>query len=338
MKCHKASFWAHKKMCRDVGRQRSEVDRIGNLLKSCKIQQEDSPVNLFETSIGRFESLRTWQDPQPSAYLDALNDLMNEIWWFADSEMQWEAYEVVLDFHLEILRLGHTDPLRIRWQAPFALMIVDRDMDAYNFIKWWMKPQNQRPLKSNAKKGEWIYSIDQNRAEIVTGTELNTELAFLVALVGIKMRIVIEVEEKIKPYEAFIEILGESSVDSVGQELLNCSLAMEHIKKFVFGLKMNYEEPEDFLLRQKNILQKYLYATNEANETILPALVNPDPLMGQGRTNEYQRGSVNEAALVMRFTFRFFAFIPGAKMVIRRFLHPNLPIDDPMPPYNCSLE
>ena len=47
-------------------------------------------------------------------------------------------YEQGLAHYMELLRLCHGDNMGVRFEVPFILLSLNRDQDAYDFIKWWM--------------------------------------------------------------------------------------------------------------------------------------------------------------------------------------------------------
>ena len=74
-----------------------------------------------------------------------------------------QALKAALDHTLELLRLVHKDKLSLRNVAPFFMLDLDRDEDAYNFIKWWLTidPDSHWDNIPKSQPGEWLYLRDQ---------------------------------------------------------------------------------------------------------------------------------------------------------------------------------
>ena len=156
-------------------------------------------------------------------------------------------FEAALAHYLELLRLTYTprfgDQLELRHKVPFILLLLNRDQDAYNFIKWWA---NIIPLgdfdfdpRPKAKKGEWIYLVGQDIFEDLFSSvpqyHKSSDLTFVLALFLIKSRIVQKWESAHQKLEAFVKAVSESG--AIGQKLCQTDLVMDRIKDFVLPFK-----------------------------------------------------------------------------------------------------
>jgi len=196
-------------------------------------------------------------------------------------------YEIALAHYLELLRLIHGDNLGIRDKVPFLLLALNRDEDAYNFIKWWetIDPDGHydwgEPPAS--QEGDWLYLKGQDINENLL-TNINC-LPFLAALALIKARIILTCEIAEKEFQTFQEVLQTGS--SINQKLLCNIPALTKIKRF---LGCN-----DALLReQKQQLEVCLNAIQRTNPYFLKAVVNPRPILDMEPPQYTQRGTVSE--------------------------------------------
>jgi hypothetical protein len=72
------------------------------------------------------------------AHFKARTKLANTYWIAAyDSEVK-EVWEKSLSHYLEILRLDVSDPSFVRFRVPFILLYINRDNEAYSFIRYWL--------------------------------------------------------------------------------------------------------------------------------------------------------------------------------------------------------
>ena len=66
--------------------------------------------------------------------------------------------------------------------------------------------------------------------------------------------------------------------------------------------------------------QKKLKRTSGRNKVVLPALLNPDPLLSQEQPNAYSRNSPEEAYLIVKDAVTILDAIPQAKQHITDFV------------------
>jgi hypothetical protein len=282
--------------------------------------------------------------------------LTDTIWKYADKNGLFEPYEFVLAEYQELMRLAHGDNMGIRNFAPFAWLNLGKDDDCYNFIKWWVEIDSEgnydwgEPPQS--REGDWLYLTGQDKMEYLETVQddlttlVKHKSAFTlertimmfcsqVALIAIKVNIIDDLETKISEYEAFTSALDKNSEDSALRKVRTTDLVMDDIKTKIFGSKMRH--PEQVLEEQKEHLKSYLSHTKKANVTMLPALLNPKPLLAEPEPMSYGNGSVAEVANILRFAASYFLRHHSAQKAIRKFLYPELDLDAPLPVYECGI-
>jgi hypothetical protein len=154
-------------------------------------------------------------------------------------------------------------------------------------------------------------------------------------LIAIKVNIIDSLETKMIEYKAFITALDENPEDTALRQVRNRDLVMDDIKNRIFGTKMR--SPEKVLKEQKKHLESYLRQTEKANQTMLPALLNPVPLLSQPRPEFTTSGSVAEAAHTLRAAARYFLRHRSAQLAIRKFLYPKQDPNVGLPLYDCQI-
>jgi hypothetical protein len=157
---------------------------------------EDDAVaeNLFDTRAGDFGGFDETQN-----YMEARTHLADSYWTAAyDSEVK-EVWEKALFHYLELLRLDASYKCEVRFRVPFILLYLNRDDEAYAFIRYWLNFGNQDydevvARHGRSHEGDWMYPFEPNCRFLDIFKECpNTEdlmEPYIVALAVIKLRIV----------------------------------------------------------------------------------------------------------------------------------------------------
>lgn len=125
---HQTGDWAkHKAFCNQVRRARASVTKEEGLIRDA-IEDDWTPANAFETSVGRFWGFRNTRKYMTARF--ALADLIGNV------GSQDGAVEA-LDHLTDMLRLCHKDNQGLRDHVPSLMLRLDRDQECYDFIKWW---------------------------------------------------------------------------------------------------------------------------------------------------------------------------------------------------------
>ena len=142
------------------------------------------------------------------------------------------------------------------------------------------------------------------------------DLGLLVGLIGVKMMIINGIEKGQKSFHAFQELLEGAPKGSAARRLLEPqnSPIMDTIGSYVVGMSKELQK------KQYLLLYKYMERAKANNKTILPALLNPAPLMSQVEPTRFLKGSVEEARVTLECSWLFFQVCPGAGKRIKQFL------------------
>lgn len=209
--CQKEDFGRHKVSCRIIKNLTVTVDKQAEYLHHCPLGlcKEDT-VDVFKYYVGKF-----WAIGETSEYCMARRDLAGAIFNAGIDTGSKPMLEIALGHYLELLRLIHSDDMGIRLRLPFLLMELDRDEDAYNFIKWWetIDPDGNFDWDEAppSREGDWLYLTNQNIYEDLLNlmTPKNVKcivyVHFMVALVLIKARILLKATEEMKDQEKHLK-------------------------------------------------------------------------------------------------------------------------------------
>lgn len=312
--CQKSDFANHKSLCKKIQKLTTAMKEEGDAL-----QEIDGYEEVFtDDSVGRFWGLFETRD-----YMRARLRLANELYDFAcqANPPQLHYWNCMLEHYQEMLRLCMSDNLGLRSRFPFLLLEMNRDDDAANFVIYWLNQQRSDDEDShdetvsrheNSSEGEWIYPkvIDARFINILEPFMYeNTkyiDLSMLVAAACIKMRLVaIEMsqEQTMKAFNSSKLGVQASPVNHIVESMLPAS--------------------DKRLKGQRYQLDKLLDIIHQNNPAVLPALLNPDPLLNQPRPGSYGLGDASEAYFVVENAVRIWNRIPGASQILEKRCGPT---------------
>lgn len=192
--CQKRHFKDHRSLCKRIGGETDIVELMTFPLQHLPLD-DDSVGNLFETHLGEFGAVDVAHD-----YLEALSNLANSYW---NAAYEWEVREIwekSLFYYLELLRVDVAHQCETRFRVPFILLYLNRDDDAYCFIRYWLNfggEDDDEILARHARsrEGDWLYPVERNcryndlLEECPKEDELKFTLPYMVVLAIIKLRI-----------------------------------------------------------------------------------------------------------------------------------------------------
>lgn len=340
--CQKEDWNEHRTPCKRIQQFQQVVEREAAVLRhtNAHIIGPAPPENLFETHVGSFWGMFDTRD-----YMRARLRLADEIHDLAWEYETVQAWEQAIQHYQEMLRLCASDNLGLRGRFPFLLLNVNRDDDAFDFIRHWTKrlhgsydngdddddadadrhgneeddeqeEEDDNPVESihrNSSEGDWIYPRNPDCRfldlyEEMTG--INTryqELNTLVALAVIKMRLVAAWEAQKRTIQLFRATpQGARIHPSVGSVLT----------EMISGDGSLQAKMAD----QRRQLDRILDIIQENNPTVLPGLLNPGPLLSEPEPMSYTHGSPEEAYFAVAYAKRSWARIPGALALLQERL------------------
>ena len=293
------------------------------------VQQEESRIrsapgdDVFVSNAGEMWG---WTDTIP--YMEATFALADCYWRAAFECEIKQVWEKALFHLLEHLRQGALDQYAARSRVPFILLSLNRDDDAYTFIKYWVQIHIASRKDAdviyhaheNTEVGDWIYPPVEKDCryldlfdEIPNADPQEVEVHFLVALVIMKLRIV---------------AVHNSAVQSL-------DLAM----KGTSGRRIQEVQPtiQEMLVRDDvNVDRQWeqvvllLDTIHRLNPSMLPAILNPKPLLDQPMPTECILGQPSEAYRTVVDCRRCFYRVPSASTVLEKRFGSN-------PSYNSNL-
>jgi hypothetical protein len=301
-KCQEADYESHKSLCVSIARTLKKVNKLTSPLRNTINDIFLEPQNFFESQVGLFG-----QFYESQAYLTTRRELV-ELYAQAGNILETKCvWEKALSHALELLRLDFRDVNNTRYAIPFILLNLNRDDDAFDFIRYWM---NNHHFES--QEGEWIYPRNENCRyldifkEVSWVNDRNATLAFLVALLIIKFRIV-------ATYDATCGSIDLAFGTSNGQRIQEIQCTVKEM--LLDETLMNIENQREQVERLVNVIHR-------RNAIILPAILNPVPLLGKK-----WRDAPDEALFVLLHGTGCLIRVPGAQTLLeQRF--------GKAPPYN----
>ena len=84
---------------------------------------------------------------------------------------------------------------------------------------------------------------------------------------------------------------------------------------------------------QKSQLMQLLREIERQNPSMIPALVHPEPLLDKDIPTVIVPGGPSQVSEILRYTWRYFASLPGARGILQDFLGTQ----NPFPKYNTNV-
>ena len=301
----------HMKFCKYIGKLTDLIEKQAAALQrqyEC-VGRKKKRVNLFDVSVGNF-----WGIYNTRGYMEArmmLADVIHDC--IASDYGTKESFETVLRHYQDMLRLCSSDNLNLRFRFPYLLINVNRDDDAFDFIRYWMKADsnnetNREQSHADSVEGDWLYGHQEDCRfldifqECPDANLKYTDIAHLVALACIKMRLVAADKASIKSMEHFQLSAGGEALSAV-QSIVSENV----IGDADFRAKMEAQQAQ---------LNRLLDLIHERNASMLPALLNPNPLRSQPSPEYLRSGSPSECHPILNDACRVWARIPGALEVL----------------------
>jgi hypothetical protein len=295
--CQKEDFPKHKGVCKKIQRLVGAVEREANLLRNNELD-----MNVFESGVGDF-----WGIFETRRYMRACLLLANEIHDNIALDYKTKnSWNAVLEHYQEMLRLCGGDNLGLRFRFPFLLLHLNRDDDAFDFCRYWCRedPGDRELLHQNSEEGDWLYGHEEDCRYLDIFEECPDArhsmcLSMMVAVAVIKMRIVATHDARKKYLELF-------QLTSSGEKLSPVLSVMTSILEGDDTFRAKMED-------QRAQLNRLLDQIHLNNPTMLPALLNPNPLLARDDPGYHTDGHPSAAFYVLTNALLPWCRIPGAK-------------------------
>ena len=325
--CQKEDFSSHKQICKRIQDLTNSVEKEAAPLRSTREHIFGAgpidPVNLFEEEVGNFWGMFDTRDYMRTR-LALANEIHDGIAWDYETKESWEA---VLEHYQDMLRLCSSDNLGLRFRFPFLLLNLNRDDDAFDFIRFWFKVDDgnleaRQSLHAESQVGDWLYGHQEDCRfldifeECPDARPEYMSLPLLVAVACIKMRLVAAFEASRKSIQQFQSTSGGKSLEAVESV----------VSKNVLG----DDALQARMRAQQGQLDRILDLIHSNNATMLPALLNPQPLQSQPAPQYYSPRSPSECHSVLEDSCRVWARIPGSLEVLQARFGPNPTYDSNM--------
>lgn len=120
----------HKPLCKQLSKHTSDATREAAKLRDCPTFFRDTRINYFMKAVGNF-----WSMDLPRTYCYAHFMLPLAITDEARVSGSPALWQRALGHLLELMRLNTSDNQGVRDSVPHTLLRLNRDTDAYAFIK-----------------------------------------------------------------------------------------------------------------------------------------------------------------------------------------------------------
>lgn len=204
----------------------------------------------------------------------------------------------------------------MRFVTPFILLYLNRDDDAFDFIRYWEKADFMRGEESIAellrrharsREGEWLYPREKNCRfldffeECPAANDKDVPLAFLVALLIIKLRL-------------------DAGYDATCQsiDLAFATTGGEHIQEVQVAVReMLIDSSVVDIDRQRQQVERLVNVIHRNNPSMLPSILDPLPLL-ERRPQSNIQGDPSDVYDTLNYCNRCFVRVPGAQLMLEQ--------------------
>ncbi|GAX27806.1 hypothetical protein FisN_13Hu087 [Fistulifera solaris] len=312
--CQKAHYKEHQDICLCLSKDQEHVEKLAIPLRSLRRDDDDSddePENVFEMQVGAFG-----QQEVTLPYMNSLRSLVTSFVVAAHEADIKQVWETTLAHALELQRLDAIGPQDIRCMTPFMLLNLNRDDDAFDFMRHWMKIDDhnfdvQTTLMiryAAVQKGQWIYPRKTNSRfldifqECPDANDQNVPLGFLLALLAIKCRLLATYDVTCKSIDLAFATTGGKLIQEVQSE----------VTKMLFNeTLMNIES-------QREQVERLVIMIHRNNPIMLPALLNPEPLVAKQYTWQGNSDGASEVFFLIFHCARCLIRVPGVRAMLEK--------------------
>lgn len=189
--------------------------------------------------------------------------------------------------------------------AVVALMLcMNQDDECFAFIANYVRARDQPAAFVIRKKTciKWLSDHSEKKLNDLLSfphTDGHTfDPLLLTAMCIIKLRIIAAYDARLHTFQVFADT-------DKGKKLGDC-LAL--VRKWCLG----DDGIDDVIAQQHSHIERYLHLIHAQNATVLPALLDPTPLLAQPEPDDVFCGAPSEAWYTISNLHRLFVRIPGA--------------------------
>ena len=145
IKCQRSHFVDHMQFCAPAKSMREKARNEGELLKA-------KGFNIFETQgYDWYQWAKLYGEHEELVKQFVLNKAKSCMHLVTISQHSYQGLKVVLDEILELMKIAQPHFLYLRYEAAILMLMLGKDGEAYNFIKFWLS-------KSRVKMDKDIHS------------------------------------------------------------------------------------------------------------------------------------------------------------------------------------
>ncbi|GAX29230.1 hypothetical protein FisN_28Lu089 [Fistulifera solaris] len=276
--CQKKHFKHHRNLCRKISKGLEDLDLTAINLRNFTGVPDDNEV--LESKLDTLGTSIDYMELSTRAsYISARSALATAYWESAyESELK-EVWEKSLHYYSEQLRLdaAFRNEARSRFRVPFILLYLNRDDEAYAFIRYWLKVEEVgedddfKPWFGPSGQGDqsrWFFAncrYNDIFKECPNLEHVKLTAPFLMAIVIIKLRIIASHDAAVRALDFTISETGAKRIQEVKaivqEMLIDTGIDVAHQREQLNHLldHIQLEEPDMFNATLKS---EYLHDTD----------------------------------------------------------------------------
>lgn len=290
----------HKHACKLVQKNRDLLEREEQKLRAHPGDMF-TPANVFESSIGHFWGIVGTRDYMRARF--ALVEAILKIKAF-------DAVQSALDNLRDMLRLCRSDNMGVRDLVPALFLRLGRDQESYDFVKWYA-------TAGQASDYDWgdmsLPFLDVENADVFEPVDYMRgeylDLSHTVAVTLLKIKVLLDLKDlqsstelgKIIPQEILDNtkrFLPRTTIISEDKDIMICTDHAARIEKL------------------SSQVEKLYTTVNGYSPHFWQMLMKPGQHL-EARPQAYSPNSIEEAQLVLQYSFDSWNETPGALEIIK---------------------
>jgi hypothetical protein len=297
----KLHFPKHKSYCSHVGLARTKMETEEKRLREFP-GDFMTVADPFTNGVGHF-----WGILETRTYMRlrfGLVEALSEIHTHDSVAAQYDHFR-------DMIRLSRGDNMGVRLQVPALLLRLDRDQEAYDFIKWYQTTGQSRDYDWGDMSLGFLDVKDADAFEDIGFMPPKFgDLSFSVSMTLIKIRLLLDLQNLTKAFQEHGAKVPNEILDSIRREVPRSSIISNNRELIE---QTDHSELMDKIKMQINKLYKI---ANEANKHFWPALIQPGKHLG-AEAEMYTMGSVQEMRLVLNYNYYAWKETPGSIDIIK---------------------
>lgn len=214
-----------------------------------------------------------------------------------------------------MLRLSRKDNIGFRSIVPGLYIALDRDQEAYDFLKWYATTGEAQDYDQGDISLGYLYIKGADALKAPLGSWIDNswlELSHVAAITLVKVRVLLDLQALQNTRRALAGAVPNETTDLIRRQLVGSIVAA---RPDILG--KNTEETAHLIENIKGQIRQLYKSTDKCNTYFWDEMLGDPDAAGLNRPNRYSPGSKEEAYITIGYSGTSWLGTPGAIDVIR---------------------